>query len=68
MADQAEDAVGQYRDRLVLHIGYIVSNLIGITDGHLLFDAALFNQGQRPAIDTRFHKLAVMYTNVPVLS
>jgi len=33
--------------------GYIVSNLIGITDGHLLFDAVLFNQGQRPAIDTR---------------
>ncbi len=31
--------------------GYIVSNLIGITDGHLLFDTELFNRGQRPAID-----------------
>ncbi|PIT98093.1 MAG: hypothetical protein COT71_02705 [Candidatus Andersenbacteria bacterium CG10_big_fil_rev_8_21_14_0_10_54_11] len=31
--------------------GYIVSNLISITDGHFLFDASRFNQGQRPAID-----------------
>lgn len=31
--------------------GYIVSNLISITDGHLLFDTTLFNQGRRPAID-----------------
>ncbi len=31
--------------------GYIVSNLIGITDGHLLFDTELFNRGQRPSID-----------------
>jgi len=30
---------------------YIVSNLISITDGHLLFDAAVFNKGRRPAID-----------------
>jgi F-type H+/Na+-transporting ATPase subunit alpha len=33
--------------------GYIVSNLISITDGHFLFDSKLFNQGQRPAINTR---------------
>ncbi len=31
--------------------GYIVSNLIGITDGHLLFDETIFSQGRRPAID-----------------
>lgn len=31
---------------------YIVSNLISITDGHLLFDNTLFQQGQRPAIQT----------------
>lgn len=31
---------------------YIVSNLISITDGHLLFDDHLFQQGQRPAIHT----------------
>ncbi len=30
---------------------YIVSNLISITDGHLLFDTQLFNQGQRPAVN-----------------
>lgn len=30
---------------------YIISNLIGITDGHLLFDEESFNQGRRPAID-----------------
>ncbi len=31
---------------------YITSNLISITDGHLLFDARLFSQGSRPAIST----------------
>lgn len=31
--------------------GYIVSNLISITDGHLLFDEAVFSQGRRPAIN-----------------
>lgn len=30
---------------------HIVSNLIGITDGHLLFDADLFNRGRRPSIN-----------------
>ena len=30
---------------------YIVSNLIGITDGHLLFDTTEFAQGHRPAIN-----------------
>lgn len=36
--------------------GYIASNLMSITDGHMLFDAAAFNQGRRPAID---HTLSV---------
>jgi len=31
---------------------YIISNLISITDGHLLFDTTLFQQGRRPAIHT----------------
>ncbi len=31
---------------------FIVSNLISITDGHLLFDSTLFRQGRRPAIHT----------------
>lgn len=31
--------------------GYITSNLIGITDGHLLFDSKMFNRGIRPALD-----------------
>ena len=30
---------------------FIVSNLIGITDGHLFFNKSLFEKGQRPAID-----------------
>lgn len=30
---------------------YIVSNLIGITDGHLLFDSVEFLKGRRPAIN-----------------
>ncbi|KKR80569.1 MAG: ATP synthase subunit alpha [Candidatus Daviesbacteria bacterium GW2011_GWA1_41_61] len=29
----------------------IPTNLMGMTDGHLLFKASLYNQGQRPAID-----------------
>ena len=32
---------------------FIVSNLISITDGHVLFDQHLFAEGYRPAIDTR---------------
>lgn len=31
---------------------YITSNLISITDGHLLFSSHLFASGQRPAIDS----------------
>lgn len=31
---------------------FIASNLISITDGHLLFEPKLFNQGLRPAINT----------------
>jgi F-type H+-transporting ATPase subunit alpha len=30
---------------------YIATNLISITDGQLVLDTALFNQGQKPAID-----------------
>ncbi len=30
---------------------YITSNLIGITDGHILFDIEAFNKGMRPAVD-----------------
>lgn len=29
----------------------IISNLISMTDGHLLFDTRIFNSGRRPAID-----------------
>jgi F-type H+/Na+-transporting ATPase subunit alpha len=32
--------------------GYIVSNLMSITDGHLLFDNNIFAKGIRPAINT----------------
>lgn len=31
--------------------GYIISNLISITDGHILLDTTLFQQGRRPAIN-----------------
>lgn len=31
--------------------GYIVSNLMSITDGHILFDANVFAEGRRPAIN-----------------
>jgi len=31
---------------------FIPTNLMSMTDGHFLFKAALYNQGQRPAIDT----------------
>lgn len=31
--------------------GYIVSNLISITDGHLFFDEEIFSQGRRPAVN-----------------
>jgi len=31
---------------------YIISNLISITDGHLLFDSSIFQQGRIPAINT----------------
>lgn len=30
---------------------FIPTNLMAMTDGHLLFKSALYNQGQRPAID-----------------
>ncbi|MGI5828233.1 MAG: hypothetical protein ACOX6V_04425 [Patescibacteria group bacterium] len=30
---------------------YIVSNLISITDGHILFDFSIFSQGRRPAVN-----------------
>lgn len=31
--------------------GYIVSNLMSVTDGHIFFDGNLFAQGKRPAIN-----------------
>jgi F-type H+-transporting ATPase subunit alpha len=31
--------------------GYIPTNLISITDGQLVLDARLFNEGQKPAIN-----------------
>lgn len=31
--------------------GYISTNLVGMTDGHLMFKSAMRNQGQTPAID-----------------
>lgn len=31
--------------------GYIQTNLMSITDGHLFFDSDLYNQGRRPAIN-----------------
>ncbi len=31
--------------------GYIQTNLMSMTDGHLFFDAGLFSQGRRPAIN-----------------
>ena len=31
--------------------GYIQTNLMSMTDGHLFFDHTLFSQGRRPAID-----------------
>lgn len=30
---------------------FIATNLMSMTDGHLLFDATLYSQGQRPAVD-----------------
>ncbi len=32
--------------------GYIQTNLMSITDGHIFFDKELFGQGRRPAINT----------------
>jgi len=32
--------------------GYIVSNVMSITDGHILFDSNIFASGRRPAIHT----------------
>ena len=31
--------------------GYISTNLMSITDGHILFDSDIYNKGQRPAIN-----------------
>jgi F-type H+-transporting ATPase subunit alpha len=31
--------------------GYITTNLMGITDGHIYFDGAIFTKGRRPAIN-----------------
>ncbi|MCL4398033.1 F0F1 ATP synthase subunit alpha [Patescibacteria group bacterium] len=32
-------------------VGFIPTNIMSMTDGHLLFSANLYNQGQRPAVD-----------------
>ncbi len=32
--------------------GYIATNLMGITDGHIFFDSNIYYQGMRPAINT----------------
>lgn len=32
--------------------GYIQTNLMSMTDGHVFFDEALFDEGQRPAVNT----------------
>ena len=32
--------------------GYIQSNIMSMTDGHIYFDTELFDQGQRPAVNT----------------
>lgn len=31
--------------------GYIQSNLMGMTDGHIYFDSEMYNQGRRPAVN-----------------
>lgn len=36
--------------------GYITTNLMGITDGHIYFDKAIFSEGKRPAVN---HALSV---------
>ncbi len=48
--------------------GYIVSNLISITDGHLLFDITAFNQGRRPAIDHTHSITRVGHQTQPLLA
>lgn len=32
--------------------GYIATNLMGITDGHIFFDSNIYYQGMRPAVNT----------------
>lgn len=32
--------------------GYIATNLMGITDGHIFFDSNMYYQGMRPAVNT----------------
>ncbi len=31
--------------------GYIATNLMGMTDGHIMFDVDIYNKGERPAIN-----------------
>ncbi len=31
--------------------GYIATNIMGITDGHIFFDTNVYNKGRRPAVD-----------------
>ncbi len=47
---------------------YITSNLISITDGHLLFETKLYSQGQQPAINTALSVTRVgKQTQTPLL-
>lgn len=47
---------------------YITSNLISITDGHLLFETKLLTQGQQPAINTAMSVTRVgKQTQTPLL-
>lgn len=48
--------------------GYIASNLMSITDGHLIFDEAVFAQGRRPAVDISLSVTRVgSHTRTPLL-
>lgn len=47
--------------------GYITTNLMGITDGHIYFDQAIFTKGRRPAINLPLSVTRVgRQTQVPI--
>lgn len=48
--------------------GYITTNLMGITDGHIYFDKAIFTEGRRPAINLMLSVTRVgRQTQLPLL-